>query len=340
MWEDAAVTDRAERLMLLDTAALYFRAFHAVPDTVVSPGGAPVNAVRGLLDIIARLVTEFEPTRIVACWDDDWRPQWRVDLIPSYKAHRVAEEAPTDAARGDASTGSATETSSATDTGTATETVPDALTPQVPVIREVLGALGIPVVGAPEHEADDVIGTLASHADIPVDVVTGDRDLFQLVDDSRDVRVIYTGRGMSKLEILTDATLTAKYGIPPTQYADYAAMRGDASDGLPGVAGVGEKTAVTLLAQYGDLDGVIAAAADPSSKMAPRVRAGLVDAADYLAVAPAVVRVVRDLKLPEFDARITQSTAEQAAELDRLATEWGLGSSMKRVRDALRAAGD
>ena len=339
MWEDAAVTDRAERLMLLDTAALYFRAFHAVPDTVVSPGGAPVNAVRGLLDIIARLVTEFEPTRIVACWDDDWRPQWRVDLIPSYKAHRVAEEAPTDAARGDASTGSATETSSATDTGTATETVPDALTPQVPVIREVLGALGIPVVGAPEHEADDVIGTLASHADIPVDVVTGDRDLFQLVDDSRDVRVIYTGRGMSKLEILTDATLTAKYGIPPTQYADYAAMRGDASDGLPGVAGVGEKTAVTLLAQYGDLDGVIAAAADPSSKMTPRVRAGLVDAADYLAVAPAVVRVVRDLRLPDFDARITQSTAEQAAELDRLATEWGLGSSLKRVRDALGAAG-
>ena len=315
MWEDAAVTDHPERLMLLDTAALYFRAFHAVPDTVHAPNGMPVNAVRGLLDIIARLATEFRPTRIVACWDDDWRPQWRVDLIPSYKAHRVAEE-PTDAS-------------------TATETVPDALTPQVPLIREVLAALGIPVVGAPQHEADDVIGTLASHSDIPVDVVTGDRDLFQLVDDSRDVRVIYTGRGMSNLEILTDAALEAKYGIPPAQYADYAAMRGDASDGLPGVAGVGEKTAVTLLAAYGDLDGVIAAASDPSSSMTPRVRAGLIAAADYLAVAPAVVRVVRDLRLPEFDARITKCTADQVAELDRLADEWGLGSSMKRVRDAL-----
>ncbi|MET4580978.1 5'-3' exonuclease [Conyzicola nivalis] len=315
MWEDAAVTDHPERLMLLDTAALYFRAFHAVPDTVHAPNGMPINAVRGLLDIIARLATEFRPTEIVACWDDDWRPQWRVDLIPSYKAHRVA----------DASTGSAT----------ATETVPNALTPQVPIIREVLGALGVPVVGAAEHEADDVIGTLASHAPIPVDVVTGDRDLFQLVDDSRDVRVIYTGRGMSKLETLTDETLTAKCGIPPTQYADFAAMRGDASDGLPGVAGVGEKTAVTLLAAYGDLDGIVAAASDPSSTMTPRVRAGILAAADYLTVAPAVVKVVRDLTLPEFDARIRSGTPEQGAELDRLAEEWGLGSSMKRVRDAL-----
>jgi len=301
--------------MLLDTAALYFRAFHAVPDTVHAPNGMPINAVRGLLDIIARLVTEFRPTELVACWDDDWRPQWRVDLIPSYKAHRVAG----------ASTGSAT----------AAETVPDALTPQVPIIREVLGALGVPVVGAAEHEADDVIGTLASHAPIPVDVVTGDRDLFQLVDDSRDVRVIYTGRGMSKLETLTDETLTAKYGIPPTQYADFAAMRGDASDGLPGVAGVGEKTAVTLLAAYGDLDGIVAAASDPASTMTPRVRAGILAAADYLTVAPAVVKVVRDLTLPEFDARIRSSTPERGAELDRLAEEWGLGSSMKRVRDAL-----
>ena len=339
MWEDAAVTDHPERLMLLDTAALYFRAFHAVPDTVHAPNGMPINAVRGLLDIIARLVTEFRPTELVACWDDDWRPQWRVDLIPSYKAHRVA----------DASTGSATgageataageaagaSTGSATAAGSAVETVPDALTPQVAIIREVLGALGVPVVGAAEHEADDVIGTLASHAPIPVDVVTGDRDLFQLVDDSRDVRVIYTGRGMSKLETLTDETLTAKYGIPPTQYADFAAMRGDASDGLPGVAGVGEKTAVTLLAAYGDLDGIVAAASDPASTMTPRVRAGILAAADYLTVAPAVVKVVRDLTLPEFDARISSSTPERGAELDRLAEEWGLGSSMKRVRDAL-----
>ncbi|MGY4858725.1 5'-3' exonuclease [Cryobacterium sp. AP23] len=304
--------------MLLDTAAMYFRAFYGVPDTVLAPNGEPINAVRGLLDMIARLSTEFQPTEIVACWDDDWRPQWRVDLIPTYKTHRVAAEP-------------------ATDADPSIEVVPDLLSPQVPIIREVLTALGIPIIGAAQHEADDVIGTLASHASIPVDVVTGDRDLFQLVDDSRDVRVIYTGRGMSRLEILTDSSLTAKTGVSPTQYADFAAMRGDASDGLPGVAGVGEKTAATLLAEFGDLDGIVAAAADPDVKLAAAVRSKIVAAADYLAVAPKVVKVVRDLDLPKFDARIRMSTPEQAEELERLDAKWGLSSSMKRAREALAA---
>jgi len=302
--------------MLLDTAALYFRAFHGVPDTVRSPGGQPVNAVRGLLDIIAKLVTEYEPAELVACWDDDWRPQWRVALIPSYKAHRVAQES---------AAGSI-------------EEVPDLLSPQVPVIREVLGLLGIPVVGASDHEADDVIGTLASTSRMPVDVVTGDRDLFQLVNDARDVRVIYTGRGMSNLEVLTDATLTAKYGIAPEQYADFAAMRGDASDGLPGVAGVGEKTAVSLLTTYGSLDGIVAAATDPNSSMAPPARAKILAAADYLAVAPKVVEVVRDLDLPDFDARIRASTAEQESGLAELSARWGLGASLERALKALGKA--
>ena len=299
--------------MLLDTAALYFRAFHGVPDTVRSPDGQPVNAVRGLLDIIARLVTEFEPAELVACWDDDWRPQWRVALIPSYKAHRVAVESPAGSV----------------------EEVPDLLSPQIPVIREVLTALGIPIVGAPDHEADDVIGTLASTSRMPVDVVTGDRDLFQLVDDAREVRVIYTGRGMSNLEVLTDAALKAKYGVAPAQYADFAAMRGDASDGLPGVAGVGEKTAVSLLTTYGSLDGIIAAAADPDSGMAPPARAKILAAADYLAVAPKVVEVVRDLDLPDFDARIRPT---DAAPLDALSATWGLGTSLERARAALAKA--
>lgn len=312
------MTQNHERRMLLDTAALYFRAFHGVPDTVQAPDGMPINAVRGLLDMIARLATEFQPTEIVACWDDDWRPQWRVDLIPTYKTHRVAAEAPTDA-------------------DPAIEIVPDLLSPQVPIIREVLTALGIPIVGAAEHEADDVIGTLASHSSIPVDVITGDRDLFQLVDDRRDVRVIYTGRGMSRLETLTDASLTAKTGVSPAQYADFAAMRGDASDGLPGVAGVGEKTAATLLSDFGDLDGIIAAAADPETKLGASARSKILAAADYLKVAPMVVNVVRDLDLPEFDARIRSSTPEQVAELEKLDAKWGLSSSLKRAREALAA---
>lgn len=309
--ENSAVTEH--RRMLLDTAALYFRAFHGVPDTVRSPGGEPVNAVRGLLDIIARLVTEFTPTELVACWDDDWRPQWRVALIPSYKAQRVATE---------------------TKAGSVEE-VPDLLTSQVPVIRNVLDALGIPIVGAQDHEADDVIGTLAHRSRIPVDVVTGDRDLFQVVDDSRNVRVIYTGRGMSNLEILTDSALKAKYGITPGQYADFAVMRGDPSDGLPGVAGVGEKTAVSLLERWGDLDGIVAAAGDDSTMMAATVRSKILSAADYLAVAPKVVEVVRDLELPEFDALIRPRTSEQSDAVDRLSERWGLGGSLQRVCRAL-----
>lgn len=302
---------RTDRRMLLDTAGVYFRAFHSVPETVTAPDGMPVNAVRGTLDAIARLVTEFSPGELVACWDDDWRPQWRVDLIPSYKTHRVAEEV---------------------DAGPDVEIVPDPLSVQVPVIRAVLEALGIPVVGAAEHEADDVIGTLASTSPGPVDVVTGDRDLFQLIDDVRDVRVVYTGRGMSKLEVLADEGLVAKYGVRAAQYADFAAMRGDASDGLPGVAGVGEKGAATLLQQYGDLDGIVAAAVDPASALGAGPRAKLLAASDYLAVAPRVVRVVRDLALPAFDARIGRVDEAACA---TLAERYRLDSSMKRVLKAL-----
>ena len=306
------------RRMLLDTASLYFRAFHGVPDTVKAPDGTPINAVRGLLDMIARLVTEFEPTELVACWDDAWRPSWRVALIPSYKAHRVERE---------------------TRDGFI-ETVPPELTAQIPVIRDVLAQLGIPVVGAADHEADDVIGTLATRSRMPVDVITGDRDLFQLVDDSSGVRVIYTGRGMSHLEILTDAALVEKTSVLPTQYADFAVFRGDASDGLPGVAGIGEKTAAALLLSYGSLDGVLAAAADPDSEMAATMRSKIDKAADYLAVAPRVVEVVRNLDLPDHDGRIRALTKEQTAALEELTETWGLGSSMQRARDALaKAAG-
>ena len=301
-----------DRLMLLDTASLYFRAFYGVPDTVTAPDGRPVNAARGLLDMIAKLVTTYEPTHVVACWDDDWRPQWRVDLIPSYKAHRVAElvEAAPDV-----------------------EEVPDPLETQIPVIRAELDALGIPIVGVAEHEADDVIASFAAQSGMPVDVVTGDRDLFQLVDDARGIRVIYTGRGMSNLEVLDEASVTAKYRVLPSQYADYAVLRGDASDGLPGVAGIGEKTAATLLAAHGDLAG-IRAAAEAGEGMTAGIRTKLLAAADYLAVAPTVVEVVRTLDLPDADARLrTPDAAVTAA----LATEWNLGSSLDRAVTAISA---
>lgn len=304
--------------MLLDTASLYFRAFYGVPDSLKAPNGTPVNAVRGLLDIIARLVTEFEPTHLVACWDDDWRPQWRVDLIPSYKAHRVE---------------------AVVSGGVDVEETPDPLEAQIPLIREALELLGIARVGAAQHEADDVIGTLATGASMPVDVVTGDRDLFQLVDDEASVRVIYTARGMSRLEVLTDSVVVSKYGVLPQQYADFSVMRGDASDGLPGVAGVGEKTAASLLQQFVDLDGIIEAAADASAPMSATMRAKFAAAAPYLAVAPTVVEVVRDLELGEFDAKLRPVEGDRRAAAEVFAAEWNLGGSMPRVLAALDALG-
>jgi 5'-3' exonuclease len=296
--------------MLLDTAALYFRAFYGLPDTLRSPDGVPVNAVRGLLDMIARLVADYRPTDLIACWDDDWRPQWRVDLIPTYKTHRVAE---------------------VVDVGPDVEIVPDPLEVQVPVIREALTALGIPIVGTPGYEADDIIGTLAATATTPVDVVTGDRDLFQVIDDARGVRVIYTARGMSNLEVVTDEVLRGKYGISAGQYADYATLRGDSSDGLPGVAGIGEKTATTLLREYGDLAGIVAAAdGGPSVKLSPSVKAKIRAGADYLARAPQVVAVARDLDLPAVDSRVGIPPGG-VEEITRLGTRWGLGESVSRV---------
>lgn len=300
------------RLMLLDTAAMYFRAFYGVPDTVRAPDDTPVNAVRGLLDMIGRLVAEFEPDAVVACWDDDWRPQWRVDLVPSYKTHRVAEVADPDI-----------------------EVVPDPLSIQVPIIVEILTALGIPIVGLAGYEADDIIGTLAATAPGPVDVVTSDRDLFQVIDDARSVRVISTARGMSNLEIVTDEVLRAKYGVSAGQYADFATLRGDTSDGLPGVAGVGEKTAATLLTRYDDLDGIIAAVRDPASSVSPAVRARFRAADEYLTRVRPVVAVVQDLDLP------VDATAMRRPDLDRietLRTRWGLGGSLARAMAALDTA--
>ena len=305
------------RLMLLDTASLYFRAFYGLPDTIRRADGTPVNAVRGLLDMIARLTTDFEATHLVACWDDDWRPQWRVDLIPSYKSHRVAREV-----------------AGAPDV----EVVPDALEAQIPMIRRVLELAGIAVVGAAEHEADDVVGTYASNAGLPVDVVTGDRDLFQVIDDDRQVRVIYTARGMKNLEVVTDAVVVAKYRVLPEQYADYAILRGDASDGLPGVGGIGEKTAASLLGEYGTLEMLLEAATDAESGLSASVRSKLGSASDYLKVAPTVVNVARHLGLPSLEeagAQLRPVAGGSRADLERLATEWNLGGSVRRLLEAL-----
>jgi 5'-3' exonuclease len=304
--------------MLLDAASLYFRAFFGVPESVKAPDGTPVNAVRGLLDFIDRLVKDHHPDQLVACMDADWRPAWRVELIPSYKAHRVAEER--------------TDTPSTPDV----EEVPDTLSPQVPLIEAVLDALGIARVGVPGFEADDVIGTFTARAQGPVDIVTGDRDLFQLVDDAREVRVLYPLKGVGTLQSTDEALLRAKYGVDGRGYADLALLRGDPSDGLPGVPGIGEKTAAKLLGQYGDLAGIMAAVDDPGSALTPAQRRRLDEARPYLAVAPKVVRVASDAPLPEVTTDVPRGPRDPEV-LEALAARWGLGGSLQRLLVTLRS---
>jgi len=284
-----------------------------VPTTVTTPDGRPINAVRGFLDMTARLLTTHGPDRLVACWDDDWRPAFRVEALPSYKAHRLAPDG-------------------------SEEVVPDELSPQVPVLVDVLAAAGIARVGAPGYEADDIIGTLATRARGPVDVVTGDRDLFQLVDDVRGIRVLYTARGIGDIELVDEAAVTAKYGIPGRAYADFAVLRGDPSDGLPGVAGAGAKTAAALINAFGDLAGIRTAVAAsgvvPKPPLTAAVLKKLVAASDYLDRAPVVVAVARTIDLPPVEGELPGRPADADA-LAALAQRHGIGSSLRRLGAAL-----
>ena len=299
-------------LLLVDAPSLYFRAYFGVPEAAAkTPDGTPVNAARGFLDMLATLIRTRHPDRVVCAFDVDWRPAWRVALLPSYKTHRLA-----------------------TDDGD--EVVPDTLSPQVPLILDLLAAVGIAVAGAEGYEADDVLGTLATTQPGPVDVVSGDRDLFQLVDDAKPVRLLYCGRGVARLEDCGDAEVRAKYGVPAAGYADFAALRGDPSDGLPGVVGVGDKTAARLIARYGSLDGILAALDDPAA-FTPRLRSSLLAAKDYLAVAPTVVRVARDIDLPALDTALPAAPAAPQRLLE-LAERWNLAGACARVVDALGRA--
>lgn len=302
-------------LVLLDSASLYFRSYFALPESMTAPDGTPVNAARGFTDTVARIITDRSPSRLVACLDADWRPAFRVALLPSYKAHRLADEA------------------------TNTEEVPDTLSPQVPIILDLLAAAGLATGYAEGFEADDVIGTLtAVESDDAVEVITGDRDLFQVVrEEPSPARVVYVGKGWAKAEVLGPAELAERYGLPVDEagpgYADMALLRGDPSDGLPGVAGIGEKTAAKLITEFGSLHGLLTAAA--AGKVPTKITSRLVDAAEYLAAAPKVVRVATDADVVLSGSDVIPDAPADPERLAELAERWGLESSVKRLTDAL-----
>jgi 5'-3' exonuclease len=315
-------------VLLLDGASMWFRSYFGVPTSITGPDGRPVNAVRGFLDSVATLITRERPGRLVVCLDLDWRPAWRVELIPSYKAHRVVEEG---SPLGEGSEGDV-------------EEVPDDLSPQVEIILEVLDAFGIATAGAEGFEADDVLGTLADgERHDRVVVVSGDRDLLQLVaDEPVEIRVLYIGRGLSKATMFGPAEVAERYGVPlhraGAAYAELALLRGDPSDGLPGVAGVGEKSAATMLTQYGSLAAILEAAHDPKSKLPKAFRAKILAAGDYIAAAQPVVRVARDapVQVSGADDRLPLHAAEPRR-VAELAERYGISSPVARLQKALDA---
>jgi 5'-3' exonuclease len=302
-------------LALLDAAGLYFRAFHALPASLTAPDGTPVNAVRGFVDTLAKILTERAPGRLVACLDADWRPAFRVEALPGYKAHRLAEDG--------------------------TEDVPQELGRQVPVILDVLTAAGLATAAAGGFEADDVIGTLvARETRDPVEVVTGDRDLLQVVRTSpTPATVVYLGGRRGRIDVLGEAEVGARYGLPAggagPAYAEMAMLRGDPSDGLPGVAGIGEKTAAKLVSQFGSLAAVRAAAEAGNHAVPPRARRELAEASDYLDAAPTVVRVATDAPVELAVADEVPSAPAAPERLRGFQDRWGLGSSIDRLMRAL-----
>ena len=286
-------------VLALDASSLFYRAFFALPRTLRDPSGRPVNAVRGYLDMAAGLLRQHQPRRLVNVLDADWRPAWRVAAYPGYKAHRPED--------------------------------PPELPGQLPVLREVLDAAGLPVAAAAGYEADDVLGTMAAAcgAGDRLEVVTGDRDLFQLVRDPQ-VAVLYPVRGVSQLTCMDEAAVRARCGVPPDRYADLAILRGDPSDGLPGVPGVGEKTAARLLTEHGSLDGVLAA----RDRLPPRIAAALDASRDYLAAMRVVVPVATGVPY-----EVTPARPPNRDRLAQLAEEHGLGGPARRLLAAIEAAG-
>jgi 5'-3' exonuclease len=295
-------------LMLIDAASLWYRAYYGLPSSIKAPDGRRSGAVRGFFDGLAVLARKYSPTGMVCCLEGNWRPEWRIDLMPGYKAARALPDG--------------------------SEDTPEGLDEQVAAIEALLPALGVATATHPRFEADDVIATLAARTAEPVLVVTGDRDLFQLVDDERDRKVVYLARGISKAELFDGEAVATKFGVTPDHYVDFAVLRGDPSDGLPGVKGIGAKTAVTLVNTFGGIAGLKAAAAEDGSDLPERQRKAITEAADYLDRAVKTSTVVADVDVPLIDATLPKSPKDPER-VEALATQWGVASALTRFHEAI-----
>ena len=296
--------------MLLDSASLWYRAYYGMPDTLLAPDGTSVNAIRGYIDMTARLMNVYKPNRLVACLDGDWRPSWRVDIFPEYKANRLEEEGEE-------------------------EEEPETLTPQIPILLDLLDLFGIPVVGVDDYEADDVMATYAEVEKGPIRIVTGDRDLFQMVDDKRDIKVVYLAKGISQHDLVDIKYVADKYLIPGDRYDLFAMFRGDPSDGLPGVRGIGEKGAALIANNFASTDEALAAAHAAHPALTPALAKKIVAGADYLKIAPTLVNCAQDVALPKLDIAMPTAPSD-LSKIYEMKERYGLGASVDRMVAALK----
>jgi 5'-3' exonuclease len=275
--------------LLVDGSSMIFRAFYGIPKTMRAPDGTLVNAVRGTMDNLARYLTDRRPRHVALTTDEDWRPDWRVELLPSYKEHRTAEP------------------------------VPPELDPQMPIIMECLAAVGVDTVGLEDYEAEDIISSLVSKVSPPVEIASGDRDLFSLIRD-REVIVLYPEKtGIAEVD---EAEVTRRYSIPGRAYADFAVLRGDPSDGVPGVAGIGAKKAADLVRRYGSVAAMLEAGIFRDSD------------AEYLEKARRVVAPVTDLEI-EVPRGRRDRYPDDPAKVEELGKRYGVASSFERLIKAL-----
>ena len=299
--------------LLVDSASLWYRAFYGMPESVSSVTQLPNNAIKGFFDGLARIITRYRPDEIAICLDDNWRPQWRVELFPGYKLNRMEQDGG----------------------GDGSEEEPDLLIPQIGPIVELCTLLGLYPISVEDQEADDVIATLAvSASDVSVRIMTGDRDLFQLLKIPHDIQIIYLAKGISQHELVDGTYIEKRYGIPFDRYGLYAAIRGDASDGLPGIRGIGEKGAALIANSFAAMSEVIDAALAESNDLSPSHRKRILADLDYARIAEEIVTCRTDLSLTDTDLSGWRERSD-LIEFRRRAKEWELGSTIERITAAL-----
>ncbi len=303
--------------LLVDSASLWYRAFYGMPESRSATTGFPNNAIKGFFDGLARIITRYRPKEIGICLDDNWRPQWRVDLYPGYKLNRL-EVHGAGAAQGESE-----------------EPEPDLLTPQIAPIIELCALLGLHPISVEDQEADDVIATLADRSEeASIRVMTGDRDLFQLIRPATDLQIIYLAKGISQHELVDASYISTRYGIPAERYGLFAAIRGDASDGLPGIKGIGEKGAAAIVNSFDSMEAVIEAAKSETTLLSSTHRKRILADLDYANVAERLVACRTDLEISHQDLGNWKERCD-LIEFRRRAKEWELGSTIERITAAL-----